>query len=124
MHRSSTPSPHSSARTANAIGLVCLLWLPACAFTRTVPLGETAFAPRAEDHRLVTYDALEDVPRAFVKVARIRAEDGLFTDALDAVAEQARALGADALVLGPQPTRRDGCGDDDDWSVLAIRWVN
>jgi len=115
------PSCSPPARRAALLALCCTS--AGCVSIRTVPLGTETFAPRPTDHRIVFYDDLVDVPRPYVKVARIRGHDVLFGDVPARLQAEARRVGADALVLRePQPWCADG-PDDDDWSAIALRFL-
>jgi hypothetical protein len=80
-----------------------LFLLAGCMHSSAFVLGEERFAPHPAGHRIVVFDTEQDVPFAFVKVARVVASgtsQADWDDVLDALKQEARNVGADALVLG------------------------
>lgn len=116
------PAPIDSDHR-HPLALLTLLGLTTgCVSTTTVPLGTEEFAAYPKGHRVAVYDAVEDLPRPWVKIARIRAQDVFFGDVFGELRAEARRLGADAMVLLHEPLCRNDCSDRDDWSVLVVRW--
>ncbi len=65
-------------------------------------LGAETYPPRPENHPIVVYETASDVPHPFVKVGRVsarRTPSTLIGELIDPMKEEARRLGADALVL-------------------------
>lgn len=98
--------PWTTARSRlHAMRLLPLLCLLACACVHSaaLQLGEERFAPQSTDHPILVFDTLEDVPFPYVKLARVVASgsnDARWSRVLAALQDEARKVGADALVLG------------------------
>ncbi|MHC4473621.1 MAG: hypothetical protein ACYTDY_04250 [Planctomycetota bacterium] len=112
--------------------LVTLVLLSGCAGARasSEPLGEESFPPRPRDHRIVLYDSLSDVVRPFVKIGLIHGR-GKGEKIVEAMKEEARKLGGDALVLRDLPgavsgTSYQGTGvtvTSSRKSAVVLRWT-
>ena len=84
-----------------ALGL--LLCAPGCVHSAALQLGEVRFSPQPANHPIIVYDQIEDVAFPFTKVARVVASgsnDAHWSRVLAALQDEARKVGADALVLG------------------------
>ena len=117
-----SPARRNATRTAHTLSLSLLLGLSGCVSTTSVRLGTETFDAHPQEHDVPIYDAVADLPRPWVKVARIRACEELFGNVFEEMRAEARQLGADALVLIDEPCRLVGCSNRERWSALAVRW--
>jgi nucleotide-binding universal stress UspA family protein len=112
-----------------AMPLFLLPLLAACVSSHAERLGEALHPPRSADAPVAIYHALQDVPRAFTKVALLLADgssEASWERVFAALRAQARAAGADAVVLqgvgsGAGIDGEACCGDKLVWA-LAIRF--
>ena len=86
---------------------VLLLVLAGCASTSSTLLGTgEGYPPRPDDHPIEIFISRQDVSRPYVKVAILTSTgSGAYAswDAImESMKEKARAVGADALVIGPK----------------------
>ena len=105
------------------LALVALL--SACTSVRSIPLGESAYPARPGDHPVAVYHGLDDLPRPYVKVARIRVcVDRLSTASeVELLREAARRAGGDALALLETPICHcEEGGNDVRETAVAVRW--
>jgi hypothetical protein len=83
----------------------------ACVATRADIVGTACFAPRPEGHPIVVFEDLSDVPGNFTKVAIVYADGDTYASwerVMRALKEEARSLGADAIVLRSESTEVEG----------------
>jgi hypothetical protein len=79
-------------------------------------LGDVQFEPRPPSHEIAVYDTFDDVPYAYVKVARVVASGSghaAWDRVFDALKRRAREVGGDAIVLqrgGEDSSDLDGEG--------------
>ena len=122
--------PHqlSSPRVFAAL-LTLTLLATACASASGIRLGDQVFPPRSEDHPIPVFEP-DRVPRAHDRIGRIVGEGsdlvGL-AEILEPMRVEARALGADALILlgGGLLAEFDEEGElsfDRSVHAIAIRW--
>jgi hypothetical protein len=115
---------------ARSAVLMALATLGGCVSASAVRLGDATYPPRPTDYRIAVFDTLADVDRPYDKVGRVVGEgsdSAAFAAIVASMQEQARQLGADALVLsgGGLLLSGDGdCGTAVDRSVhgLLLRW--
>jgi hypothetical protein len=117
-------SPFSVAASTAA-----LLLLASCAGASAVRFGSAVHEPRPAGEPVEVFDSLDDVGRPYEKVGRVVGEgdDGVaFARIVDCMRDEARRLGADAIVLQGGSLLRGGdaecCSTDRTVHALAVRW--
>ena len=117
-------------RDVAPFAVLLLLLATSCATASGVRLGLKRYPPQPEDHWIPVFETMQELPRRFVKVARI-VGDGPdlvdFESIVGAMQAEARELGADALVLtggGLLLLKGSDFGIDTDRTVhgIAVRW--
>ena len=111
--------------------IVCIT--AGCATSRLDYLGGERFAPRPQNWAIALYDTEADIKRPFVKVARVvgtGAEFATWDAVLRAMKKDARAAGADALILRAETTQVRGIDDAGNFhsdkvrEAIAVRYTD
>jgi len=125
-------SPRAIVASTPSSAILFALLLPAtlagCAAASAVRFGTAVHEPRPAGQPVEVFDSLADVARPYEKIGRVVGEgdDGVpFARIVDCMCDEARQLGADAIVLqgGSLIGSRDAeCAVDRTVNALALRW--
>ena len=102
--------PQTSVLGTVALCLLAVL-TTACVAVRSEMLVDTSFPARPEDYPIPHYGAGAELSRPYIKIAVVRghgAQAASWDKVLESLKDEARRLGADALILIDQHTEVDG----------------